>query len=65
MKRENVMVKKRNPNEECECPICGEYLILNKKGIMTNENTGDFIYVYICEECNQAFGLDEDDTKGK
>lgn len=48
-------------NEEHECPICGEYLVLHKEGTMTNQKTGDFIYVYTCEECNQAFALDDDE----
>jgi DNA-directed RNA polymerase subunit RPC12/RpoP len=50
-----------NTNEEYECPNCGEYLKLHKGGTMTNKKTGEFIYVYICEECNQAFALDNDD----
>ena len=53
--------KKHNPNEEHECPLCGEYLVLHRGGTMTNQKTGDFIYVYACEECNQAFVLDNDD----
>jgi len=48
-------------DEEHECPLCGEYLILNREGTMTNHKTGEFIYVYTCEECNQAFALDTDD----
>jgi uncharacterized protein YlaI len=52
------MVKQKQ--EEKECPLCGEYLKLNREGVMKNPN-GDFIYVYLCEECNQAFALDEDD----
>ena len=55
------MSKKKNPNKEHECPLCGEYLVLNREGTMTNHRTGDFIYVYTCEECNQAFALDNDD----
>lgn len=51
----------KNPDEQYECPLCGEYLTLNRDGTMTNHKTGDFIYVYICEECNQAFALDNDD----
>jgi hypothetical protein len=45
--------------KEIECPLCGEYLELNREGVMKSPN-GDFIYVYICEECNQAFALDND-----
>ena len=52
---------KNNPNEEHECPLCEEYLKLHKGGTMTNQKTGEFIYVYTCEECNQAFALDNDD----
>jgi hypothetical protein len=55
------MIKKINPNEEHECPLCEEYLILNKEGTMQDNNTKDFLYVYTCEECNQAFALDNDD----
>jgi hypothetical protein len=54
------MAKKTNPNEEHECPLCGEYLVLHREGTMTNQKTGEFIYVYTCEECNQAFALDND-----
>jgi hypothetical protein len=54
------MTKKTNPNEEHECPLCGEYLVLNREGILLNKKTGEFIYVYTCEECNQAFALDND-----
>lgn len=54
------MIKKHNPNEEHECPLCEEYLVLHRGGTMTNPKTGEFIYVYICEECNQAFALDND-----
>ena len=43
-----------------ECPLCGEYLNLNKDGVMKNEIDGIIIYVFICEECNQAFALDDD-----
>ena len=31
--------------EEIERPLCGEYLELNKKGTLTNQKTGEFIYV--------------------
>ena len=55
-------MEKQNKQEEYECPICGEYLILNREGTMTNQKTGEFIYIYICEECNQAFALDNDDS---
>ncbi len=55
------MKDKFNSDEEHECPLCGEYLVLHREGTMTNQKTGDFIYVYICEECNQAFALDDDD----
>ena len=51
---------KYNPNKQYECPLCGEYLTLNREGTITNKKTGDFLYVYICEECNQAFVLDKD-----
>jgi uncharacterized protein YlaI len=47
--------------KEYECQLCGEYLVLNKEGTMTNQKTGEFIYVYTCEECNQAFALDNDE----
>ena len=30
------MSKKKNPNEEHECPLCREYLVLNREGTMTN-----------------------------
>jgi len=53
-------MEKKQKQEEKECPLCGEYLELNREGIMKNPN-GDFIYVYLCEGCNQAFALDEDD----
>ena len=53
-------MKNRNPDQEHECPLCGEYLVLNREGTMTNKNNGEFIYVYTCEECNQAFALDND-----
>jgi hypothetical protein len=55
------MEKKNKADKEQECPLCGEYLVLNREGTMTNKKTGDFIYVYICEGCNQAFALDNDD----
>ncbi len=54
------MEKKNKSDEEHECPLCGEYLILHRGGTMSNQKTGDFIYVYTCEECNQAFALDND-----
>jgi len=54
------MKTENNPDEEHECPICGEYLVLCRDGTMTNKKTGEFIYVYTCEECNQAFVLDND-----
>ena len=53
--------EKYNPDEEHECPLCDEYLVLNKEGTMSDQKTGDFVYVYICEECNQAFALDNDE----
>jgi len=46
--------------EEQECPLCGEYLNFNKDVVMKNKINGDFIYVFTCEECNQAFALDKD-----
>jgi len=52
---------KYNPDEKHECPLCGEYLVLHRGGTMANHKTGEFIYVYTCEECNQAFALDNDD----
>ncbi len=58
---ESKMKVKNNPDQEYECPLCGEYLNLNRDGTMTNKNTGEFIYVYTCKECNQAFALDNDD----
>ena len=54
------MGTKINYNEQ-ECPLCNEYLSFNKKGVMTNKNTGEIIYVFNCEECNQSFALDNDD----
>ena len=59
-----VKQKKMNYNEQ-ECPLCGELLKLNKKGVMKNEKTGEIIYTFSCEECNQAFALDEADGQIK
>ena len=53
------MKDKINYNEQ-ECPLCGEYLSMNKDGVMTNKKDGNIIYVFTCEECNQAFALDDD-----
>ena len=58
-------MNKQIPDKEHECPICEEYLTLHRGGTMKNSNTGEFFYVYICEECNQAFALDESDGKIK
>ncbi len=55
-------MKTNNKLNKIECPSCGEYMVLHKKGTMTNNKTGEIIYVLICEECNQAFGLEDDDT---
>jgi RNase P subunit RPR2 len=49
--------------KEKYCPICQELLIINKKGVMKNKTNGEIIYIYTCEECNQAFA--EDDNKIK
>lgn len=46
--------------DEQECPLCEEYLKFNKGGVMESKQDGDIIYVFTCEECNQAFGLDND-----
>lgn len=50
--------------EEQECPFCGEYLHFNREGVMKDKNTGEIIYVFTCEECNQAFALDNNDKLG-
>ena len=47
--------------EEQECPFCGEYLKLNKSGVLRRKNTTEIIYIFTCEECNQAFALDNDE----
>jgi len=52
------MKTKKTNYEEKECPLCGEYLHFNKEGFMKDKNTGEIIYVFTCEECNQAFALD-------
>lgn len=44
-----------------ECPLCGEYLELKKDGVMKKHESTEIIYVYTCEECNQAFALDNDE----
>lgn len=54
--------KEYNPDEEYECLLCGEYLKLHKNGTMTDKKTGEFNYIYTCDECNQAFILDDDNT---
>ncbi len=54
-------MNKKHPFNEMECPLCSEYLVLHKEGTMTNKNTGDFIYIFGCEECNQSFALDDDE----
>ena len=42
-----------------DCLRCGEELKKNKKGVMTNDKTGEIITIHTCEECNQAYGLTE------
>jgi len=49
--------------QEIECPLCGEYLVLNREGTMSNHKTGEFFYVLTCEECDQAFALDNETPK--
>jgi len=53
-------MKDKTNYKEQECPLCGEYLSLNKDGVMESKTDGNIIYVYTCEECNQAFALDDD-----
>jgi len=55
------METKKINYEEQECPLCGEYLNFNKEGVMRSKSTTEIIYVFTCEECNQAFALDNDD----
>lgn len=52
------MEKQKTNYQEQECPNCGEYLNFNKDGVMKDKNTGEIIYVFTCEGCNQAFALD-------
>lgn len=49
--------------EEIECPLCNEYLVLNRKGQMQHNVTGEIIYVLTCEECDQAFALEGETVK--
>jgi len=51
--------------EKQECPICMEYLKFNKKGVMKHNKTGEIIYTFSCEECNQSFALDENNGQMK
>jgi len=41
---------------EYDCPLCGESLEKNEKGILTFNNLST--EVYCCKECNQSFALD-------
>lgn len=43
-----------------ECLVCGEDLKENKDGKISSKKTGEEISVYVCKECDQAFGLTKD-----
>ena len=47
--------------EERECPLCGEDLKLNKKGVIKKKGESNILYVFSCEGCNQSFALDDDE----
>ena len=43
--------------KKIECPLCGDYLQLNRYGIMRNDETGEQVNIFFCEECEQSFIL--------
>lgn len=47
-------------NKNYECLLCGENLKENKKGIMTNKNTGEVCKCYFCKDCEQSFSVIKD-----
>ena len=46
------------------CLECDEELKLHKQGTMKDKNGFIGAYIYICEECDQAYGLTKDNKLG-